>query len=897
MLTTRRLSVQVQNFAERSSFSFGGEWFESGGWAEERVARIEEHCTLEFESKAFLSGVSGYVYYHNTDHTQTLIIAFACPVTTACCFTARAGAVLKDCQALWRLAPEVARPGAGLRMAENCVWETLEMQDEHMVVRCVVLPPTGDVKLSEEFSRRLAKARWCRSALQENAMPSPSDGMTTIVQRRVIVEIDNRSGEIFRHDGDWIDAGRWLQKPVPMLAPEGRTTLEFTSDEVLRGVQGCAWYVNESSLDTYFSVVFLNPLAGEGSFSAWAGPPPAELRKEILAAKALSEQSGVQVPEGRGCAWNVIERGAHIHIRIIILEDLAPMDLDAYPPPAHASSGSTSMPVAMGRGDAAIATREEEEPNHIFERLCIATRPRDALYGVGSGLKYAGCGLLAGTFALGAAPCVGYREEGVTGLFTGLAKGGAASVCLTLGGAIAGCTQVVRGVVNTPEAIMQQSNGRVWDPDSGVWVDDIANLRMENAVAAVEGASDCGESSDEEHPDSPSCEGENGAPRRVADTQYYDLMGVSPQGSASDIKRAYYKAALRVHPDKNPGDPEASQRFQELAQAYQVLSDPKLRERYDLLGKEAVSEAALPAIDPALFFSMLFGSEQFEKYIGKLWMAMQTDHLAKDLQKDLERRHVDGQLPGQDAIGDSIERELKWAGSKKDRKMRRQQFVREVRCATHLAERLDLWVLGRDEAGFMASVSQEAAELVHVSFGGRLLRTIGGVYESCAEQFFASLRGTFTFETQMAQLRESSHKVQAKVQLMSSVCKSGLAFKRMHDSAGGSTNEDDQEEKEKAVRETMSSLEDSLPVFLQTIWDMSAVDIEGTLRHVCGKVLKDISVPWQIRQRRAAALLRMGRVFRDVGQVEHSDFSQSQVAKQHLEEALYGAIRDKSSPP
>merc|ERR1711862_1035131 len=92
----------------------------------------------------------------------------------------------------------------------------------------------------------------------------------------------------------------------------------------------------------------------------------------------------------------------------------------------------------------------------------------------------------------------------------------------------------------------------------------------------------------------------------------------------------------------------------------------------------------------------------------------------------------------------------------------------------------------------------------------------------------------------------------------------------------------------------MNSLEESLPVFLQTVWDVSVVDIENTLRTVCNKALKDISVPWQLRQRRAVAMLRMGRVFRDVGQVEHSDVSQSSIAKQHLEEALYGAIREKA---
>merc|ERR1712217_782692 len=120
-----------------------------------------------------------------------------------------------------------------------------------------------------------------------------------------------------------------------------------------------------------------------------------------------------------------------------------------------------------------------------------------------------------------------------------------------------------------------------------------------------------------------------------------------------------------------------------------------------------------------------------------------------------------------------------------------------------------------------------------------------------------------------------------------------MGVKKMHDAAGSKEESTDEKEKEEAARQTMTSLEDSLPVFLQTIWDISAVDIENTLRSVCDKVLKDMSVPWQIRHRRAVALLRLGRVFRDVGQVEHADLTQSHVAKQSLEEALYGAIKEK----
>lgn len=72
--------------------------------------------------------------------------------------------------------------------------------------------------------------------------------------------------------------------------------------------------------------------------------------------------------------------------------------------------------------------------------------------------------------------------------------------------------------------------------------------------------------------------------RKVADTSFYDILEVKPNATASEIKKNYYKVALKLHPDKNQNDPEASRKFQKLAQAYQVLSDPKLREKYDQNG-------------------------------------------------------------------------------------------------------------------------------------------------------------------------------------------------------------------------------------------------------------------------------------------------------------------------
>ncbi|KAK5110272.1 hypothetical protein LTR62_006125 [Meristemomyces frigidus] len=114
----------------------------------------------------------------------------------------------------------------------------------------------------------------------------------------------------------------------------------------------------------------------------------------------------------------------------------------------------------------------------------------------------------------------------------------------------------------------------------------------------------------------------------VKETAFYDALGVPPTATELEIKKAYRKQAIKLHPDKNPDDPTAHEKFQAVGEAYQVLSSPELRKQYDQYGKEGAKPDS-GFEDPAEFFTMIFGGEAFGDWIGEISMM-------KDLTKSME---------------------------------------------------------------------------------------------------------------------------------------------------------------------------------------------------------------------------------------------------------------------
>lgn len=186
-----------------------------------------------------------------------------------------------------------------------------------------------------------------------------------------------------------------------------------------------------------------------------------------------------------------------------------------------------------------------------------------------------------------------------------------------------------------------------------------------------------------------------GTQEKPLETGYYDLLGVPVDASTDDIKKAYRtspsislrarwlfmvwrkhvlqpmlrvyihpgRLAIKHHPDKNRDDPHAEERFKEIAIAYQTLSDPDLRRKYNEFGpKESAPEGGF--IDPEEIFGTIFGGERFVPIIGHI-------SLAKDMKAALQEEGEEGEDVQRDAKGHEIMSPEEKA--RKDEKARKQQ--------------------------------------------------------------------------------------------------------------------------------------------------------------------------------------------------------------------------------
>ena len=129
----------------------------------------------------------------------------------------------------------------------------------------------------------------------------------------------------------------------------------------------------------------------------------------------------------------------------------------------------------------------------------------------------------------------------------------------------------------------------------------------------------------------------------MSKADFYEVLGVNREASEAELKSAYRKQALKFHPDRNPGDKAAEEKFKEASEAYQVLSDPDKRAAYDRYGHAGIGGGAPGgfggspfggAVDLGDIFGDLFG-EMFNMGGSQRGGGAQRQQRGDDLRYDL----------------------------------------------------------------------------------------------------------------------------------------------------------------------------------------------------------------------------------------------------------------------
>lgn len=389
----------------------------------------------------------------------------------------------------------------------------------------------------------------------------------------------------------------------------------------------------------------------------------------------------------------------------------------------------------------------------------------------------------------------------------------------------------------------------------------------------------------------------------VKETAFYDILEVNPDASFPEIKKAYHKAALRYHPDKNiDGDrAEAEARFKAIGEAYQVLSDPELRKKYDEGGKEAAAPQG-GFRDVHEVFREMFGGEAFADIIGELLLAdfiAAATNSEDDFNKagnnvtDMKKRaDLRPELNSNSRItGFSSEPNNRFDNNDSGRRKsmhekKTQQMIDQVSTAQaerikHLTEKLikklNLYteIGGYSTEEFRQHIIKEALELKEASFGVELLRAVGYTYAIRAKRYlgkdsFFGLGGVFHG------VKESGHMVKNLFSVLSTRQAIIADAKQKQQIRNNSTDESEMSGKTSSTKEESIGTEEFNPnnidpaLQMKFLLQSNVLDIQYVLGKVCDAVLSPPSGPNyhydkkmnELLHKRAKALLIIGDIYK-----------------------------------
>lgn len=356
----------------------------------------------------------------------------------------------------------------------------------------------------------------------------------------------------------------------------------------------------------------------------------------------------------------------------------------------------------------------------------------------------------------------------------------------------------------------------------------------------------------------------------VKDTEYYEVLGIEPTATAMEVKKAYRKKAMLTHPDKHPNDPEAASKFQAVGQAYQVLSDPSLRARYDEFGKEdAVPQQGFE--DATEYFTAIFGGDGFKDWIGEFSLFKDLNEASEEMdqsakaQAEAKSESTATEVSGASTVAskndsnEEIKLDKKLSKQQREKllemeKKRREEIKVQVdELATKLDKRLDSYVLALKDnrlEEFTRKLDQEIEEMKLESFGLELLHLLAKCYKTKANNFIMSKK-THGFSKIFTGVRDNARSVKSAYNLLSTGLDAQKAMEQMNE-----INVDEMEEYERAKFESMMAGK-----ALGVMWAMSKYELERKLKDVCNKILTDPNVPTKDRLLKAKGLLLMATKF------------------------------------
>jgi hypothetical protein len=249
----------------------------------------------------------------------------------------------------------------------------------------------------------------------------------------------------------------------------------------------------------------------------------------------------------------------------------------------------------------------QAQPNTSNLALFQQSNPSNVLNGVKKGLGNLFGSLFSALFIIIATPIsagiAGYKQYSLPGALLGSVLGAIGGVLIGSGILIGGTYSFLRffllGLVRTPTAVYALGEGKEWDKDAEIWLyydmqkeqDNLLSINEDQFVERV-AEKPAREIYASVVPTPPAVDADADAdttppprPKKVvADRALYDVLGVEPEASPGEIKKAYYSLARKNHPDRNPDDAEAKEKFQLISQSYEVLGDEATRRKYDEKG-------------------------------------------------------------------------------------------------------------------------------------------------------------------------------------------------------------------------------------------------------------------------------------------------------------------------